>query len=272
MKITEIFSEPPSNALLGALERTGTPYELLLGTVYFRLVQGSAAYCEILPIVGQKDRVLLAAYSEAERKAAAWLEISPKSQTVELLNLEVACQYRCTDRGADGQIHARHCQQVAPYEIPVEIQWGKRKHFAAPDSGGVDVFTSGAVRELVERAGLVGCVFRDVRNQKTGAPCRGTFQLLAHTEIPCSAISFGHGETEYTCPLCGEKQYLLSNIYQFHLFRDRLPEGVDMLRTPPIFHDGQAEAVTFISQRFYQALKEAGLHGGLNFTPVILLS
>ena len=58
MKITEVFSELPSEALIAALKRTGAAYALLLAT-----------------------------YSESERRAAAWLEIAPKYQSLDFVYL-----------------------------------------------------------------------------------------------------------------------------------------------------------------------------------------
>ena len=271
VKRIEVFGEAPSDALIAALERTGTPYKLLLGTVYFRLVQGSDAYHEILPLVGEKERVSLAEYSESERKKAAWLEIAPRLQAVSLLNLKGACDYTCCYTGADGLEHAHHCEQIAPYEIANEIPWTPKRHFSAPDHGGSDVFASKKVKELVENTGLKGCAFFPVINQKTGLYCSDTFQLKAQKVIPLDAISFGHGETVSVCPLCGKKQFLLKNTYQFHLHFHLMPSSADILRTPALFHDGQAESVLLISQRFYRVLKEAELHFGLRFTPTICI-
>lgn len=271
MRVTEIFSEPPSDLLIAALKRTETSYELLLDTVYFKLVRDSQAYNEIVPLVEQKDRLLLATYSESERKASAWLEICPRSQSVDILNTDDACDYSCTYLGSDGLEHAQHCTQSSPYEIVDEVKWGRRKCFSAPDNGGSEIFTCGVVKDLVESMGIKGCSFQPVYNRKTGNPCSNTFQLAAQTEIPISCISFGHGEREHICPLCGKKQYVLKNTYQFHLFQQKLPTSVDIICTPAVFHDGQAESVPLISQKFYQALKGAGLHHGLFFTPAVMI-
>ncbi len=271
MKITEIFSEPPEERLLAALRQFNVPHEILLDTVYFKLRRDSKAYPAIIPFVAPKDRIQIVSYSEAERSAAAWLEITPKFQTVEILNEDASFSLSCTYIGADGAEHAQHSRQIAPFEIKDEIKWGKRKSFAAPDHGGSEVFTCGAVKQLVKDASITGCDFLAVLNRKTGLPCKDTFQLVAQTEVPMESILLGQGETEQVCPLCGKTQFVLENAYQFHLVQHLLPTTIDAIRTPAVFHDGQAEAVTLISQKFYQALKVSGLCYGLDFTPAIMV-
>ncbi len=272
MKITEVFCEPPEERLLAALRQLNVSHEILLDTVYFKLCQDSKAYRAIIPFTAQKDRIQIVSFLEAERSAAAWLEIAPRSPSVEILNEDEAFAFSCTYIGEDGAEHAQHRRQVAPFEVKDEVKWAKRKLFTAPDDGGSELFTCGAVKQLVKDANITGCGFLTVFNRKTGMPCKDTFQLTARTEIPMKSISLGRGETEQLCPLCGKKQYVLENTYQLHLVQHLLPTTVDIIRTPAVFHDGQAEAVTLISQRFYQTLKGAGLCYGLDFTPAILES
>ena len=250
---------------LGECFTNGTPVPVLV-TFEFK---------GYLPIVDKiatefrhKPRVSVV-YTAAEIHNAKLLWITPKRQSIDILNLKTVYSLLCQWQTVGGMPRVHRREQIAPFVIEKEPS-AKKTAFWASSTGFSEIFTDNRVRELAMTHNLQGVKFVETI-LPNGSFSDNIFQITANERIGAENIVFGKGEKEITCSQCGQKQYAFDSTYQLHLSLCENDLNRDIFVTDPIFGTGISMPLYLISQRFYQVLKQNNLTADVAFEPVVLI-
>lgn len=207
-------------------------------------------------------------YSEEDRLNAKLLWLWPKSQKIDIINENEAYDFLCEYRSAFGHSCHKHEVQKGLIAIAKEPATLSKNCFWTISTGFSELFVSRRVYEAVQNSPLKGVQFLNVI-LKNGDTSDNLFQMVSPNIITRDCIEIGHGEIIERCCVCGAEQYSInSGEYQLHLDISKLKMESDFYMTERIFGAGITEPLYVISQSFYRLLKENGLTGGAQISPV----
>lgn len=281
MKIEYLFEAPYKLELENWLKKNNVKYKVDGGDFLPKCLYASiwstrkdcALLLEELSQLSKRKPYPLPHYSDKDLSSAELLMIQAKTISMCIENNEEAFRYSCrwsymADRF---EIHkANHEEQIGTIMIKKEPPHPSRTVIWGPDDGGVILFADARVRELVQKEDLKGILFQDIL-LKNRTISKRVFQMEAEHKILHDDISWGWGEHESVCSMCGKKQYAFDSTYQLHLWDDDVYRELDFFSTERIWGEGMPQPIYIISQRFYQLLKQNKYTSRLGFTPVILV-
>ena len=215
-----------------------------------------------------RDPIVFVTYSASEINTANWLVLTPKKQSIDIVNSEEAYEYSCEWISSMGVEKVNHKRQKDSFVVKKEPSMKTSTAFWTEDTGFAELFADYRVCEMVKDNSLRGIKFENVRNKK-GICSEHLFQVKTSNIICNDHIEFGHGERKEVCHICGKEQFFIDDTYQLHLNVSELEMQDDLYVTERIWGEGIAYPLYIISQRFYQLLKQNKLLGGLNLSPVV---
>lgn len=155
--------------------------------------------------------------------------------------------------------------QVGDFTMKREIKWGKR-YFCSMNWVYDELFVNKDIVEKLETSGLKGFHFRDVyvksKLSKTTVQLVVENYLKEEMDLNKTIIN-----AQEKCPLCGHLGIITSGKEQYYFKSAFQNLDVDIVRSKTIFGYIGARDV-YISQRFYQYLKENKLDRNLEFEPI----
>lgn len=213
--------------------------------------------------------VISAVYSESERSAAPLLWMTPVKQSVDITNTDKAYAFGCEWTDAQGISRAYHKEQIDVFQIKKEPMLGGKTALWSESTGFSEVFADRRIMKLFEYEKLEGAQFKKVL-LSNGMCSEQMFQMTTENRIDAGRVIPGKGEKEIVCPMCGMKQYGISDAYQLHLNLDQEEMTADFYMTQRVFGYGIAQPLYLVSQRFYRGLRHNRLDGNVRFDPVIV--
>ena len=215
-----------------------------------------------------RDPLVFVKYSVAELNNAKLLVMTPKKQTIDIINSEEAYKYSCEWLSSVGVKKIKHMEQVGTLAIGKEPSTKNSTAFWTEDTGFAELFTDQRVYELVRACSLEGIKFENVMN-RNGTYSKNIFQVKSSNIITRECIGVGYGEKKEICHVCGKEQFFIDNVYQLHLNLSKMAIQSDLYMTERMWGEGIAYPLYIISQRFYQLLKKNKLAGGITISPVV---
>lgn len=206
-------------------------------------------------------------YTVAELEKAKLLVMTPKKQSIDIINKEEAYIYSCKSTMAAGSVKVGHEEQIALFAIKKEPSTKTQTAFWTEDTGVAEVFTDYRVYHLVKENLLTGIEFKRVKDKK-GIYSEKLYQMTSSYVLDSDCIGKGYSERKEVCHICGKEQFFIDNTYQLHLNTSKIGFESDLYMTERIWGEGIAYPLYIISQKFYQLLKKNKLSGGLNVSPV----
>ena len=210
-----------------------------------------------------------AVYSEDEIREAALLWMTPAKQIIDIVNVDEAFSFSCEWIDSRGCGRAHHKEQVGTFKIRREPSSKLSTAIWAGTTGFAEVFADKRVLKLSEEEGLKGIQFKNVK-LPGNRYSENIFQVYTENRIEQNCLMLGNGEKEIICPICGRKQYGISDAYQLHLNVDVHKHTADLYMTENVFGYGIAGPLYLVSQRFYRALRQNKLDRNISFDPVAI--
>ncbi len=146
--------------------------------------------------------------------------------------------------------------------------WGAR-HFFMTNLIHDELFISEKAANILKNSNLSGFDFYDILN-KSNKSMEHVKQLYVNNYLD-NGISEKSIRSEFVCPECGYKKYILKPdfiYYKKHAFEE-IHE--DIIKSNEKFGEIGCDSIIFITQKFYQTIKNNKLDKGLAFKPVKLV-
>lgn len=219
-------------------------------------------------------------YSNQELQSAKWLVVRSSFSKVYPENASDLSKSFCLSRVTkNGLTIMRHCHILGNYIVKKPVKWGKRFFAAALPGGEHEVFCNLEARNVMERAGLRGVEYEEVRKSGTGVAEENLYYLKAQNTLVNGAIVPISDMDTYTCDQCGMHMLGYRNTRgQFGIRANLIDDSVDFYRTLPLFSptvtdpsliEGSSRFI--VSRRFYQLVKELKMDRALWFEPISLV-
>lgn len=269
------FCEYYSVTLIDLLSEKKIQYRISGGeitpkVVSFTILDDSAESLNILKEISkivESKPIISVEYTSSELNSAEFLWMWPKQQKIDIINSETAYEGSCRWT-AGGIPRVMHLKQISEFTIKKEPAVTKTNALWCEDTGFAHIFVDDRIFHLIKEKNLIGIQFKRVF-LKNGTPSQRLFQISSSNVLAFESVRLGYGEKIVTCPICGKEQFSIQQDYQLHLDFSKFQQDSDFYVTEPIFGDGIAFPAYIVSQRFYRVLNDAGLSGGIAFSPVI---
>lgn len=209
-------------------------------------------------------------FSDSELMGSEWLLMRSTNGKLDSKNTEKTFEFSCEYEKSIADFtekFAHHRKQIAPYEFPTPVKWGKN-HFYSSDMGGFyQFFCDDLAKDLLQKQGFTGVRFDPVVAYRKGCYAENIHQVVFSEVLPDDALILDNGFQKKYCPLCGQIQYTCNMLSRIQVKKIFL--GVfDFYRTNEIFGDGFAYSFNIISNRVYRFLKENSLSRNIKFQPL----
>ena len=269
---------PPTGELCAMLEKYGVKYDKRERFVVFDVLEKAPYYealrSELETVTDTKciGDLISALYSEKERLAAPWLQISSSYAPIEPTQENQIAQAgsanrKCAYTTSSGKTIYRHYLDKVPYIIEKGAAWRKNRVFCTSIvSGYRDLFCNDDAREKMESAGLRGAAYCTVY-RKTGEPFPDIWRLVLKPQpdfiVPICGIQVNR------CEVCGCNLYeAVEEKWSYHIDTHVIDSKLDFIQSPPVIGYREYTSVQLISQRAYRFLKENKMNRALTFLPL----
>ncbi len=278
MRYRFYYCEIASNSLQELLGSYAIPYEFHNGKnitsdrIIFSLYTDDPVFTEIEQHLTEQHHRVTTRYlefSHEELLSAKYLWLWPRKQQIEIRNEKQAYHQTCQRTNRYGNALPAHRTQVMDFLIGREPSTKGSTAFWSEKYGFSELFTDQRIVAIAKEHDLKGIGFRNVKI-KRNMDSDIIFQAVSEEKVCTNNIALGYGEREVTCPICLDKRYFIDagGSYQLHVLSTQDWNGLDFLATEKMWGDGSTFPMYIISQKFYIALCERGLTGGVSFYPV----
>ena len=275
MKYQYYFCNPFRNEIEEFCQLNNVPYKSRYDLITFSIwstTDNAQALVEKASRITRRKPLVFVSYTKSELAKADLIWITPKHQRIDIINTDKAYS-RCVGEDLLLRRVTLHMKQVQEFSIAKEPSAKSKSAFWTKDSGFSEIFTTCAVKKLVEDNYLKGIEFVNVTLQNSKRSNR-IFQMTSNNAISMENFLLEHGEKIIPCPVCNKKRIIVEDLrtYQLCVRFDKLQPQSDMYVTEPVFSYGPTGIsipLYIISQNFYKLLDDNGLASSLTCSPVI---
>ena len=173
----------------------------------------------------------------------------------------------------------KHCstcgdglKQIDSFRLKKQPNWGN-KHFFMLNWVFDELFVDGVAKNILEKEGITGISFLEVKNKKGTEVFEDTYQMIIHNRLKPGLITERRSIDDiYVCAECGVPKYHPTGMGML-AFKKEIFEGApDVVKTAEIFGWGHAAPTEIIvSQKVYQTITKNRLDRSLVFEPIELV-
>ena len=165
----------------------------------------------------------------------------------------------------------KHLKKNIRFYVKNTVKWGKSHIKASFSMSEYHLFCDDVA--AVFFSDYKGVKMHSVYHHRTGEAMENMHYLEFCHVLPNDVICFDKKQSD-VCPKCGTKTWLIKTDHQLFLHKSALQKDLIFAKTQDIWGGGGSfrHSLNIISQKAYQAMKDAGLASrNLLFEPVVLV-
>ena len=136
-----------------------------------------------------------------------------------------------------------------------------------------ELFVDGVAKNILEKEGITGISFLEVKNKKGTEVLEDTYQMIIHNRLSPGIVTKRRSIDDiYVCAECGVPKYHPTGMGMLALKKEIFEGAPDVVKTAEIFGWGHAAPTEIIvSQKVYQTITKNKLERSLVFEPIELV-
>lgn len=204
-------------------------------------------------------------YSEEEVEKSEYLRLICGNPSIEIINENQACKYKCIHKGLFSGEKVHNRQQEKPFVIKREPV-SKNKHLFVDILDHGYLFCDNDLVELFLSNDITGIDYWKViiNNEES----KRVFQLRGDSSIRGDDLTYKN-KKERKCMYCGEKELSYSYFGEPLIVSQKLTK--DFYETERVFGGYNDPAAYIVSLKMYHLLKDNKQCRGCSFIPVVIM-